>query len=210
MLQMPAVVERVELKAANIARRENSQSLADANDLSVKNKVASKSSGRGSIKHEEQNYLWKSHGSPPGSGIAVVGAAMKQHPFSVFAITVDGRLAEWCAGRMQSGAGKRYNGGSTNSKERFWTIHPRPRTGVRLSLLPSALILQNHIRSFDESHTEITLLVTGDDGSVWARQGHQRKYRWERQRRAPSYVLSARNTMLNILSQPFLLERAAR
>ena len=124
---------------------------------------------------------------------------MLQNPFSVFAITVDGRLAEWCPSRVQTGAGSRNGGGGTGARAKSWTIHPRPRSGVRLSLLPSTLVLQSLVRSFDESHTEIALLVTGDDGSVWARQGHQRKYRWERQRRAPSHVLSAPS---NTIVQP--------
>jgi len=55
------------------------------------------------------------------------------------------------------------------------------------------LVRQTRVRSMmaGESQTEIAMLLTAEDGSVWARQGNQKKYRWERQRRAPARVASA-------------------
>jgi hypothetical protein len=197
----PAIVERSQLVAAYTNQMKGSPNISNVADRVSSSDIIS-GGGNGGYRgaaREQQHHLWKSHGSPPGSGIALVGAAMHHNPFSVFAITVDGRLAEWCPSRVPTGLDSRNGGRDTGARAKPWTIHPRPRSGVRLSLLPSTLVLQSIIRSFDESRTEIALLVTGEDGSVWARQGHQRKYRWERQRRAPSHVLSAPS---NTIVQP--------
>ena len=74
-----------------------------------------------------------------------------------------------------------------------WAVHKRPRSSFRLATLPMTLVRQTRVRSMmaGESQTEIAMLLTAEDGSVWARQGNQKKYRWERQRRAPARVASA-------------------
>ena len=80
-----------------------------------------------------------------------------------------------------------------------WTVHKRPRNNIKLAMLPMTLIKQSRTRSKTqtattlkiEHQTEIAMLLTAEDGSVWSRSGTSKKYRWERQRRAPARVASA-------------------
>ena len=149
--------------------------------------------------NKQHNDVWRSHGSPPGSGIAVVATALSTSPFSVFSITVDGMLAEW---RPPERSSSNERDSDDKNMMRMWSIHPRPRSRIYLSLLPSTLVLQNVVHSYDQPRTQITLLLTGDDGSVWARQGYFGNYEWERQRKAPFPVMSAPS---NTIVQPHVV-----
>jgi hypothetical protein len=89
----------------------------------------------------QQNRLWKSRGSPNGNGIALVGAAMSVHPFSIFCITIEGDLAEW-----------RHDG--------KWAVHKRPSRSTRLAMLPMTLVRQTKVRNDDSTtQTDIAMLV---------------------------------------------------
>ena len=75
-------------------------------------------------------------------------------------------------------------------------------------MLPMTLIKQSRTRSKTqtattlkiEHQTEIAMLLTAEDGSVWSRSGTSKKYRWERQRRAPARVASAPSNTVSIQS----------